>query len=181
MTDWENSQAAACQRCLFLFFDPLARLGKPQLEPQPSRWAMPLPALAISRSPQAEEDLSCDTANLRMPKFWTLWSVVLPMNQYASLNLGDYPKWDCTYNCTGHAQSWRRFLTSRRKVRSEETFTMPTQDETVGNLSEEKAGHLGKGDRLYDDAGWREHCEGWHTVEGIFRYRKSWNDRTGTV
>lgn len=60
-----------------------------------------------------------------------------------------------------------RFLTSRRKVRSEETFTVPTQDETVGNLSE-KVGLLGKGDRLYENAGCRELCEVWHTVEGIF-------------
>lgn len=44
---------------------------------------------------------------------------------------------------------------------------MPTQDETVGSLSE-KVGLLGKGDRLYENAGCRELCEVWHTVEGIF-------------
>ena len=44
-----------------------------------------------------------------------------------------------------------RFLTSRRKVRYEEMFTVPTKNKTVGNLSEKKVGLLGKGDRLYEN------------------------------
>lgn len=170
MTCWENSQAVACQSYLFLFFDPLARLRMPRLEPQPSGRALPLHALAINRSPLAKEDWSCVTASLRMPQFWALWSAVLPINQYASLDPGDYPRCDCTYSCTGHAQLWRRedFWPLGGRLDLEEMFTVSTQDETVGSLSEKKVGLLGKGDMLYENAGCRQHCEAWHTVEGIF-------------